>query len=736
MARASVELIVEAAKAVNPLRKVEQQSKKVDRALKQNQKAARNVEAAFQRMGRNSLRSVRNLESGAARLGKRMGGLRANVAKAAVAFGAFRSAQVGIQRVESERRIKFLAESYGEVAQLQDAATASAKKFGTGQTEANRALADVFARLRPVGVGLKDIVSIYNGFNTAARISGSTATEASNAFTQLAQALGSGALRGDEFNSISEQVPGILTAISKETGVAQGQLRKYAAEGKITSDVVIRALKRIETEGADQLKEALGGPAQAIADFQNATEDVQVALTETVVPELSKSFVLLAEIINDLKPVIQGVGSFAATVLGGVANTIERIRDPRKLASEVKTHQAKGLMAKGISLRRMTGPGMSNLGADYKQQELALGAAAAKATVADTPLPSFALGGGVSSKAAKERVDMTQKLFDLNQRLREQQEAGNEREVATLELMIKRQEIAESNLLPLEQENELQEALYRFRSDIFAIDKRIADQRKKDQADAAKALEDQMRAEQEAAQKRLEADPAFQMKKQLEELLDVQNQVQAGAAAIGNAFANSFKAVVTGSKSGQEALADMMSAVAEHFMNMASEIIAQQLTMILYGTIMKALGVGATGGGGFDANPLGGLSFSNPVGFANGGFVDKPTKAIIGEGSEPEYVIPESKMRESMARYSRGSRGDAVLGGGGAGDSGEEGGVATAAPIDVRYTVERINSVDYVTADQFQAGMQQAAVQGAKQGEQQTLKRLQMSGSTRKRIGL
>ena len=122
--------------------------------------------------------------------------------------------------------------------------------------------------------------------------------------------------------------------------------------------------------------------------------------------------------------------------------------------------------------------------------------------------------------------------------------------------------------------------------------------------------------------------------------------------------------------------------------------------------------------------------------FADGGFVDKPTNAVIGEGSEPEYVIPESKMRESMARYSRGSRGSSVIPESGGSGSEEGGGTAVAAPIDVRYSVERINSVDYVTADQFQRGMQSAAAQGAKQGEQSTLKRLQMSGSTRRRLGL
>ena len=728
MARASVELIVEAAKAINPLRQVEQHSQKVDKALKANQKTARDVEAAFQRMGRRGIRGFRDLEDGASRLGKRMRGLRAAAAKAVVAFVAFKSGQAAIGRIESVRRLERLGAAYGEIAELQGAATKAAETFGLSQTEANKQFSQIYARLRPVGVTLKDIESTFIGFNTVARLSGATSVEASNAFTQLAQALGSGALRGDEFNSISEQVPGILTAISKETGIAQGNLRKFASEGRITSDIVMRALKRIEKDGADELKDAMNGPAQAFQDFKNIAEEALVALGEESIPQVVRLIGQMGEAIQALMPVIKAVGGFAASVLGGVANIVERIRDPSVLQREVQAHFDKGLGKKP----------MANLPADLKQTEAQYFAQPPSAVVSGgiPPVP-----GGTGGKAAKERVDMTQKLFDLNQQLRQQQEAGNEREVATLELMIRRQEIAEDNLLPIEKENELQEALYRFRSDIFELDKRIADQREQDQADAAKALQDQMKAEQDAAQRRLEADPGFQMKKQLEELLDVQNQVTAGATAIGNAFASSFKAVVTGSKTGQEALADMMSAVAEHFLDMATQIIAQQLTMILYGTVTKALGVTGGpggGGGGFDMNPLGGLSFSSPRGFADGGFVDRPTSAVIGEGSEPEYVIPESKMRESMARYSRGSRGSAVIPEAGESGAASEGGGAYAAPsgIDVRYSVERINSVEYVTADQFQAGIRQAASQGAKQGEQQTLKRLQMSGSTRKRVGI
>lgn len=122
-------------------------------------------------------------------------------------------------------------------------------------------------------------------------------------------------------------------------------------------------------------------------------------------------------------------------------------------------------------------------------------------------------------------------------------------------------------------------------------------------------------------------------------------------------------------------------------------------------------------------------------GFASGGFVTGPTTAMIGEGGEPEYVIPASKMRSAMARYSAGARGSSVISGG-SGDGATMGATMTAAPIDVRYTVERINSVDYVTADQFQAGMRQAASQGAERGQQLALRRLQQSPSTRRRVGI
>jgi hypothetical protein len=94
-------------------------------------------------------------------------------------------------------------------------------------------------------------------------------------------------------------------------------------------------------------------------------------------------------------------------------------------------------------------------------------------------------------------------------------------------------------------------------------------------------------------------------------------------------------------------------------------------------------------------------------------------------------------MRESMGRYAAGARGSAVIGSGtGGGDVGGGTATATGSSIDVRYTVERINSVDYVTASQFQQGMQKAAMEGAQRGQQATLRRLQNSSSTRRSVGI
>lgn len=96
-------------------------------------------------------------------------------------------------------------------------------------------------------------------------------------------------------------------------------------------------------------------------------------------------------------------------------------------------------------------------------------------------------------------------------------------------------------------------------------------------------------------------------------------------------------------------------------------------------------------------------------------------------------VTNQGSARDAMNRYSRRST---AAGGGGMSVEDEAIAAQSGGPIaiDVRYNVERINNVDYVTASEFQAGMQRAANQGAIEGERRTMRSLQHSSATRRRV--
>lgn len=257
------------------------------------------------------------------------------------------------------------------------------------------------------------------------------------------------------------------------------------------------------------------------------------------------------------------------------------------------------------------------------------------------------------------------------------------------------------------------------------------------------------------------SDVISQAKAGLQELAAPLNAIRGAAETMGQSFGNAFRGLVSGSMSAKQALASFFEAVGKSFMDLATQIITQLITITILesissifgasgglsgkgalgnsfpavtsisGTNAPAAGLGSIGALGSSAG-FGGFS----AGFAAGGFVTGPTRAMVGEGGQPEYVIPASKMRTAMSRYSRGARGAAVIPG--SGTEPGDGGAATATmqPIDVRYSVERINNVDYVTADQFQQGMAQAAQQGAVQGERRAMRSLKNSSATRRSVGI
>lgn len=559
-------------------------------------------------------------------------GLAAGLGKLVVAFGLVRAAQAtlqaGIRRDDSERRLRLLTQRFGETAQAQDIARRAAEKFNLSQTEANVQLSRLIARLRPMGLSMQTIETAFAGFNTATILAGASASESAGAFLQLSQALGSGVLRGQELNSILEQAPLIAQAIATEMGTTVGALKKFGEEGQITSEIVIAALGRVEREGAGQLAQALEGPSAKIKDFQNAVQDAQVAISESSVPAIADSMKELGTVIRQLEPAIRFIGELLAGVAKTVGNIVENISTGGALAAAQKAaNEAATLQTREKFGFNIFSQEAQAFRAEVLERELARRVAIVRGAVPGQLPPSAATlpadkpdaGGRFkpdSSKKTKDsdRVDMSQRLADLNSQLRAAQEGEQQRLAATLKLMVEKQKIAESNLLPVEREDALQEAIHNFRQEIFKIDKEIADQRAKDIEKAAEGFEAQMAHQDELRQ------AIAEQKSQYEEL----------NTTFRNGIVDSILDAVEGTKSLGESLAGVLK-------QMARLIIQQQLLNALKGFNI----FGGGGGGTTFTSPdvlTSGLDFSGA--FANGGRPAVGKAALVGERG-PELFVPD-----------------------------------------------------------------------------------------------
>lgn len=147
------------------------------------------------------------------------------------------------------------------------------KLVTNGQTELNQAMNDTFRiaqssrqewdsvvqvyqrfsdNAKTLGIDMKKTAELTETVSKAVAISGASAAAAEASLTQFGQALASGVLRGEELNSVMEQTPGLAKAIAQGMGITVGQLRSVAAEGKITTDVLVNALTKSK-DSVDEL---------------------------------------------------------------------------------------------------------------------------------------------------------------------------------------------------------------------------------------------------------------------------------------------------------------------------------------------------------------------------------------------------------------------------------------------------------------------------------------------------
>ncbi|EPK1766634.1 tape measure protein, partial [Acinetobacter baumannii] len=143
------------------------------------------------------------------------------------------------------------------------------KLVTNNQVELNKATEDTFRIAQKTYSAWDSVLQVYQRFSDNAKtlnltmddtarltetvskavaISGASAEAADAALVQFGQALASGTLRGEELNSVMEQTPALAKAIAQGMGITVGELRSVAAEGKITSQEIVKALKNVQND--------------------------------------------------------------------------------------------------------------------------------------------------------------------------------------------------------------------------------------------------------------------------------------------------------------------------------------------------------------------------------------------------------------------------------------------------------------------------------------------------------
>ena len=161
-------------------------------------------------------------------------------------------------------------------------------------------------------------------------------------------------------------------------------------------------------------------------------------------------------------------------------------------------------------------------------------------------------------------------------------------------------------------------------------------------------IKEELRAQKELTEE-FERQAIIQAPKdELKALLDPLRQVDALSKSIGSSFAQSFKGIVSGSMTVQEALRNLFQRTADHFLDMAAQILAAQVRAGIMGMFGKAFSGGIFSGGGsaganniaFGSQNLGINTASNFPGFADGGRPPVGRASIVGERG-PELFVPD-----------------------------------------------------------------------------------------------
>lgn len=244
-------------------------------------------------------------------------------------------AMVAYGGLQAMRQIVETADAYSGLQARLALATGSAESASAAFADLNeltkrnhsdiQATAGLYTKLamstESLGLSHNELLTITETVGNAFRVSGASAGEMDSAIRQLGQGFASGALRGDEFNSMMENAPRLAQALADSLGVTRGELREIAADGQLTSEAMAKAFMEQSAAIQEEVGKIPVTAGQAMQDVRNAMFN---ALGPTATGELVDSIQGLSDALND-PAVAQGITAIASGMVRIATATAEAI---------------------------------------------------------------------------------------------------------------------------------------------------------------------------------------------------------------------------------------------------------------------------------------------------------------------------------------------------------------------------------------------------------------------------
>lgn len=175
--------------------------------------------------------------------------------------------------------------------------------------------------LKDYGYTQQEILTFTEATNNAMAIGGVQAQQQAAALMQLSQALGSGVLQGDEFKSIAEAAPILLDTIAEYMGKSRAEIKKLGSEGKLTADVIFKAISGASEKFGEQAAKMPMTMGQALTVFSNNWQSMVSKLLNDsgAMSGIAAVIKLIADNLNLVVPIVAG---FAVAVAAAVAPTL------------------------------------------------------------------------------------------------------------------------------------------------------------------------------------------------------------------------------------------------------------------------------------------------------------------------------------------------------------------------------------------------------------------------------